>query len=278
MKIALCLFGHIGGMKSKGGSLHGDVDVSRAYSSYKKMILMDNDVDVFIHSWSIDSKEELINLYTPNDSLIEKQKDFSSTKLEDYSMKHFDTYTSYFATYKEKTVSVLQDTMMRSCSRWYSNSKSLELMSLYSKKNNISYDYVFQGRLDLLLFKKINFNELDKKYYYSPIRSKEKGKALNEYFMISNQKNAEIFSSIYREKNKYSIRPPVAAKQHLDDNLIETKECSFELAKDFNTLRNQVNKENNEQTSVRLYRIIKNPSIIIVRIYKIFRSLILRKS
>ena len=96
--------------------------------------------------------------------------------------------------------------------------------------------------------------------------------------MISNQKNAEIFSSIYREKNKYSIRPPVAAKQHLDDNLIETKECSFELAKDFNTLRNQVNKENNEQTSVRLYRIIKNPSIIIVRIYKIFRSLILRKS
>ena len=40
MKIALCLFGHIGGMKSKGGSLHGDVDVSRAYSSYKKMILM----------------------------------------------------------------------------------------------------------------------------------------------------------------------------------------------------------------------------------------------
>ena len=193
-------------------------------------------------------------------------------------MKHFDTYTSYFATYKEKTVSVLQDTMLRSCSRWYSNSKALELMSSYSRNNNISYDYVFQGRLDLLLFKKINFNELDKKYYYSPIRAREKGKALNEYFMISNQKNAEKFSHIYRDKNKYSIRPPVAAKQHLDNNRIESKECAFELAKDFNTLRNQLMKENNEQTSARIYRIIKNPSIIIVRIYKMFRSLILRKS
>ena len=278
MKIALCLFGHIGGMKSKGGSLHGDVDITRAYNSYNKMILNDNDVDIFIHSWSVDSKGELLNLYTPKDSLIEKQKDFSSTKLEDYSMKHFDTYTSYFATYKEKTVSVLRDTMLRSCSRWYSNSKALELMSSYSRNNNISYDYVFQGRLDLLLFKKINFNELDKKYYYSPIRAREKGKALNEYFMISNQKNAEKFSHIYRDKNKYSIRPPVAAKQHLDNNRIESKECAFELAKDFNTLRNQLMKENNEQISARIYRIIKNPSIIIVRIYKMFRSLILRKS
>ncbi len=274
MKIALCLFGHIGGKKEKNGRLVGDVDISRVFESYKKMILNDHDVDIFIHSWSIDYHDEIIKLYKPTASVIEEQKDFSFVKLEDYSMKHFETYTNYYITYQGKTTDVLKDTMIRSSSRWYSTSKVLQIMSDYSKTSNVNYDYVFQGRLDLLFFKKINFLQLDSKYFYSPIREKEKGKALNEYFLISNQKNAEIFSEIYNYKNKYSIRPPIAAKQHLDKNNIETKECNFKLAKDFNTLRNQEGKELNQRLSIRLIRVMKNPSIIIFKIYERLKKLI----
>lgn len=274
MKIALCLFGHIGGKKEKNGTLVGEVDLSRVFESYKKMILNDHDVDIFIHSWSMDYHDEIMKLYKPTASIIEEQKDFSFVKLEDYSMKHFDTYTNYYITYQDKTTDVLIDTMIRSSSRWYSNSKVLQIMSDYSRNSNVIYDYVFQGRLDLLFFKKINFLELDSKYFYSPVREKEKGKALNEYFLISNQKNAEIFSDIYNNKNNYSIRPPIAAKQHLDKNNIETRECNFELAKDFNTLRNQEGKELNQRLSKRLTRVIKNPTIIILKIYEKLGKLI----
>ena len=274
MKIALCLFGHVGGKKEKNGTLAGHVDLSRVYESYKKMILTDNDVDIFIHSWSIDYDDEITNLYRPTASIIEEQKDFSFVKLEDYSMKHFETYTNYYITYQGKTTDVLTDTMLRSASRWYSNSKALQIMTDYSRNSHVSYDYVFQGRLDLLFFKKINFLKLDSKYFYSPVREKEKGKALNEYFLISNQKNAEIFSEIYNNKNNYSIRPPIAAKQHLDKNNIETKECNFVLAKDFNTLRNQEGKEINQRLSSRLIRVMKNPSVIIFKIYEKLKKLI----
>ena len=272
MKIALCLFGHVGGKKGNDGLIDGDVDLSRTYKSYNKMIISNNDADIFIHSWSHDYKEELISLYKPNKSIIEYQKDFSFLKMEDYSMNYSHIYKLYFKKYKENTAKVLKDTMIRSSSRWYSNSKSLQLMSDYSRENQISYDYVFQGRLDLLFFKKFNFLELDSKYFYSPIREQEKGKALNEYFLISNQKNAEVFSEIYKNKNSYSIRPTIASKQHLDKNNIETKECPFTKKKDFNILRQQEIQDSNYTFSKRLIRVIKNPRIVISKVLAKFKN------
>ena len=133
MKIALCLFGHIGGMKSINGSIVGEGNISRVYNSYKNMVIGDNDVDLFIHSWSVDYKKRILDVYKPNDSLIEKQKDFSNVRLDDYSMKDLDSYSIIFKSNPDKAVSKLQELAIRSSSRWYSNSKALEIMGKYSQ-------------------------------------------------------------------------------------------------------------------------------------------------
>ena len=85
---------------------------------------------------------------------------------------------------------------------------------------------------------------------------KEKGKAIAEFFFISNQKNAKIFSEIYEIRNNYSIRPSYAAKQHLEKNKIPVKEI-LEFMKDFNIQRVQENKENEQRLLVRLIGFLK---------------------
>ena len=154
MKIALCLFGHVGGKKIKDGTVSGDIDISRTYNSYKKMIMEGNNVDLFIHSWSADYKNKIIRLYQPTEYLIEQQKDFSFVNIEDYSKTHLETYAPIFSAHGEKSFDKLRELAIRSTSRWYSNCKVLQIMNSYSEMNNISYDYVFQGRLDLLFLKK----------------------------------------------------------------------------------------------------------------------------
>ena len=69
--------------------------------------------------------------------------------IEDYSKTHLETYAQ-FSVHMEKSFDKLRELAIRSTSRWYSNCKVLQIMNSYSEMNNISYDYVFQGRLDLL--------------------------------------------------------------------------------------------------------------------------------
>jgi len=271
MKIALCLFGHIGGMKSINGSIVGEGNISRVYNSYKNMVIGDNDVDLFIHSWSVDDKKRILDVYKPNDSLIEKQKDFSNVRLDDYSMKDLDSYSIIFKSNPDKAVSKLQELAIRSSSRWYSNSKALEIMGKYSRDNKIEYDFVFQGRLDLLLFRKFDFSSMDRQFFYCPIREIEKGKTVNEFFLVSSQKNAELFGEIYKNKNKYSIRPAVAAKQHLDIHGIKTREI-FEFIKDFNILRLQEEIESKPRLSERIFKAIRNPMLVTNKIINLIRK------
>ncbi len=271
MKIALCLFGHIGGKKSTNGSLEGDGNLLRVFNSYKGKIIKDNDVDIFIHSWSKDYEEEILRTYKPNDSLIQKQKDFSEIRLDDYSMKHIDSYSIIFKSHQDQTPKKLKELAIRSSSRWYSNSKVLEIMKNYSRNHKINYDFVFQGRLDLLFFKKLDFQNLDNKYFYCPTREIEKGKTVNEFFLISNQRNAELFSEIYKYKNEYSIRPAVAAKQHLDRYNIRTREI-FEFLKDFNILRLQEEKELKPKLVRRIIIAMRNPMKIYNKILTLFKK------
>jgi hypothetical protein len=71
MKIALCihgLFDSLTDSSSKG---------SDGYQHIKKNILDKGDVDVFIHSWELDKKEQIEDLYQPKKSRFEPQKDFN---------------------------------------------------------------------------------------------------------------------------------------------------------------------------------------------------------
>ncbi len=64
MKIALCFYGLVGSRADKNGN-GISLDPSLAYKLNYENIIKDNDVDVFIHSWSKDFENELVSLYNP---------------------------------------------------------------------------------------------------------------------------------------------------------------------------------------------------------------------
>ncbi len=156
-RIALCLFGIVGGCDGKNG-LGGDIDFEFCYKYYKENIIDCNDTDVFIHTWSIQHQEALQKLYKPKLAIYEPQKEFKSNIL----------------------------------SRWYSHNKSLQLRQLYEKDNKIKYDFVLVSRFDLIWFTKIDFNSLDRNYFYISNNNKFpniKGHLKNEKYTKDNNTN-----------------------------------------------------------------------------------------
>ena len=75
MRIAVCFFGlHPSECWKDKTPLN---DLSHVY--WKKNVFDRNDnVDIFLHSWSINNKDKLINEYNPTTYKIEHQKDFSN--------------------------------------------------------------------------------------------------------------------------------------------------------------------------------------------------------
>lgn len=63
MKIALCFYGLVGSRADKNGN-GISLDPSLAYKLNYENIIKDNDVDVFIHSWSKDFENELVSYIT----------------------------------------------------------------------------------------------------------------------------------------------------------------------------------------------------------------------
>lgn len=139
MRIALCLFGIIGGTKGKNGK--GDlVDYKLCYEYYLKNILNYNEVDVFIHTWSVDYLDDLISLYQPKLALGNNQEDYGFINT---SSEH------------------------RVLSRWDSNARSLQLKRNYEDKHNFKYDAAMVARFDLMFLKPLIFNKYDMQYFWA---------------------------------------------------------------------------------------------------------------
>jgi hypothetical protein len=216
VKIAVCLYGLAGGeVNSTSGVI--TVEPSRSCKNYMEVLFQGYDVDFFLHSWSVDSKDTLLDLYKPKSSIIENQIDFSRYSLDDYSLKHIETYKKIFATEKNIHSFLSEKYIFNTHSRWYSSSKCLEIMNDYSKDQNLQYDWVFQTRMDLFYREGLPFEKLNNEYFYtSPRFEMDADLAINDVWFLSNQKNAELFSKIYDNIFDYSIWPHSAAKQHVD--------------------------------------------------------------
>jgi hypothetical protein len=127
MKIALCLHGYFNSSRDTSSfGLDG-------YTHIKKHILDGNDVDVFIHSWDVDNKEKIKELYgsITKDYIIEPQIDFKPLFIEN----GLDTVPVHTGATPFWNV----------FSQFYSVQKSFELML----KSNIEYDCVIKARFDL---------------------------------------------------------------------------------------------------------------------------------
>lgn len=124
MKIAICLSGYFDSLKDKSSKgLDG-------YNHLKKRILSkNNNVDFYIHSWDINKKQQILDLYGNNIKkyLFEPQIDFQP----------YTTGVDY-----PNNPRVNQSVLF---SQFYSVQKSFEL--LYSTKNK--YDCVIKSRFDI---------------------------------------------------------------------------------------------------------------------------------
>ena len=63
-KVALCLMGIVGAVEHPNGKGQ-PVDYRIGHHFHKKHIFNHNDVDVFMHSWSVDFAQELVDIYQP---------------------------------------------------------------------------------------------------------------------------------------------------------------------------------------------------------------------
>ena len=216
MKIAVCLYGLIGEFISLNGDRR-PIHPRLSYENFMNVLFKGfSSIDFFVHTWSVDWKDQIVDLYKPKKYLFEEQKDFSNFKITDYSLAHINTYKKLFTT-ESDVAEYLEKYIFNSHSRWYSTCKSLKLMDEYSKEFQIQYDWVLQLRFDLFFREPIPFLTLDRNKFYSCPRFQiDEDLAINDVWLLSNQKDAKKFSDLYSKIKDYSIWVHAAAKQHLD--------------------------------------------------------------
>lgn len=240
MRVALCFYGLVGSKVGKNGKGE-NLDPNIAYEYYKKHIMDVNDeVDVFIHSWSIDAKDKLIELYRPKKECIEKQVEFPQAtnhpkKLNIYyglKAKIRLLFTKVFnqAKYEEWKESKEKE-VFRAYSRWYSSKKALGLKKEYENENGFKYDAVIISRLDCSFFTNVDFSKYDMNYFYASHRNDAATKEHNyqanyenhkegfeflDFWFFSNSDNMDKFAILYDEIENYEISPHRSSRQHVD--------------------------------------------------------------
>lgn len=166
-------------------------------------IILNYDVDVFIHTWWDDSyvnkvfdfspmntynrtgvweyntKELIQSLYTPKKIIIEPQKDFN---------KHVNVNFE-----KQSPISLY--------SMYYSILQSNKLKTEYENENNFKYDCVIRSRFDILIN---TFNlELDSIDLTKIYVSGEINPYPNDQFAFSNSKNMDYYSDLFNNIDYY---------------------------------------------------------------------------
>ena len=147
MKTAICFNGLVGSTGGKSSDLQGDPKKCFEISSelYKENILEQNDVDIFVHSWSTNMKDKILETYKPKKHLIEEQIIFD---VPEHVKGEYNRKQGHY-------------------SRWYSAKKCLELKSEYENKNNFKYDCVMLARFDLAWQTNLIFEYHDQNYFWT---------------------------------------------------------------------------------------------------------------
>lgn len=239
MKIAMCLYGLVGGKGGKDGA-GGDIPFEKCYNKYKKHIIGKNYVDVFIHSWSKHLEDEIVDLYKPKLYKFQEQEMFE---------KEIDMPARFSKVPRDKR----KGYRFRSLSRWCSVEQSLKLKSLYEHNNNFKYDCVIITRFDTLFFVDVDFSKYDLKYLYashwnspqnSPynrgkkadrINRSERANAFLDMWFFSNSTTMDVFAKVYEgvRDGKYDTWQHRSAWDCLVDNGYGRKNFRYTLYRHF---------------------------------------------
>lgn len=199
MKIAICFYGYFGKTNISRigrnnllfGNQYDDYNELWSINHFKKNVIQNYDVDIFFHTWKIDKNTHniLLDNYKPKKFIIEDKNIIAIENTNKYDPE-----------------------LSLKC-RYYSESKSTELMLKYQEENNFEYDLVMHTIFDQLFFTKINFENLDKNYIYNsfwnsnnPIKQNnfffEQKKGIYDQWYIS---NPEYIKIITNKDNNYKI-------------------------------------------------------------------------
>jgi len=182
MKVALCLFGIVGGTGGKDGK-GKTINPEIAFKLFWKHILTKNNIDVFFHTWSQEAVPQLVKCYSPVKYITEPQITFS-----DDPFKH------------------------RAHSRWYSTQKSIGLA-------NDRYDIIMLSRFDVAFFKDIDFRKYDPEYFYAS-HWNDTGNRENhqqgflDFWFFGGAEIMREFGNLYDHIKDYDTSQHKAAKQH----------------------------------------------------------------
>ena len=160
MKVALCLNGMAShpGKKVIGGQMWNGktgkrtpVEWERGFEHYKKHLFAYNDIDVFMHTPSIEVKQSLIEAYNPKDAMFEPDPKFNIKG----GMVDKD--------YPDGVTSKTQITI----ARWYSIYQCMKLKQNYEQQHGFKYDMVMIGRFDVAWLTDVHFDQFDPNNFYA---------------------------------------------------------------------------------------------------------------
>jgi len=192
-KIALCMSGYFGSTRDPNSD-------GKVASDYIKRVLLDKyDIDIFIHTWDVDRKDEISEIYEKNlkDMVVQPQYNFDKeTKLLEGDWSNSPT------------------TKLVTLSQAYGRQKSIKIKKEYEDENNFVYDWVIYARFDLGLRDvptaqpkyrccEIKFDsEYDNRYLYSKYWN-QMNQGFADMWLYSNSKTMDIYSEYYDYIFKY---------------------------------------------------------------------------
>ena len=190
MKIALC----VANLASKGKQ--GPDAYKLGFNYINESLLNKYDIDIFLHSYEPELKDELLNMYNPVDYLFEEIPDF----IEKYQELN-EIYTSGWQTGPAHSYQNVFSMM-------YSRYMVGQLKSKHEKKNNFIYDWVIVIRYDIfsrLHLEPIYFNpNLNSNMFYSSFH-KQLNIGPNDQWFYSNSKNMDMLFSLFNELRRYFL-------------------------------------------------------------------------
>jgi len=146
-KLAVVFNGIIGGDADRNG--YGNpIDFVSCAKTIKHNIITPNSADVFIHSWSIDQKDNLVDIYKPKKYLFEPQEMFG------YSLN------------EEERVHPNIGQAFRATSHYISVKRGLDLVYQYEIEHNFKYDWLLIIRFDYIILTQLHLNNLDPNNMY----------------------------------------------------------------------------------------------------------------
>ena len=192
MKIALCLHGLVGTDDKYG---HGQkiINYKIGYQHFKERVINVNDeVDVYFHTWSVDYEKKLKDIYEPVAYKVEKQP-----KFDDDARKQ--------AIY---------------C-RWKSTKEVVDLV----KESGNNYNFILVTRFDIAFMTDFVFNDYNVEKFYAqgpPGPKKNNLELINDLWFFANQKNMFEFSDLFHSLDKEEFQKHInsnheLARKHLID-------------------------------------------------------------